>query len=276
MKKKLSDIALVLIFVTGLSLLLYPSLANWWNQQHATTAIADYTSTMANTGALDMEAMLNSALAYNVKLAEQGNSFSQPTPEETEEYKRQLSADSAGMMGSLSIPKIRVNLPIYHGTEDSVLSVGVGHLEGTSLPIGGKSTHTVLSGHRGMPSARLLTDLDQLNVGDEFTLDVYGDTLTYQVDQILVVLPEDVTALCIYPGFDFCTLVTCTPYGINSHRLLVRGARIKTTSTVSLRVPADAIQIEPVRVALALAVPVLLGLLLWLLVAPVKKKGKKA
>jgi sortase A len=177
------------------------------------------------------------------------------------------------VIGSIEIPSINVSLAIYHGTSEAVLQTGVGHIPGSSLPVGGVGTHCVLSGHRGLPSARLFTDLDKLNVGDTFVLHVLDETLTYEVDQILIVEPDDVDALEIDPDKDLCTLVTCTPYGINTHRLLVRGHRVENEATAStVRVTADAIQIEPVQVAPALAVPILLVLLAVLLFTTRKKK----
>ena len=176
-------------------------------------------------------------------------------------------------MGYIEIPTIKLSLPIYHGTEDSVLQIAVGHLDWTSLPAGGESTHCVLSGHRGLPSAKLFTNLDQLVEGDTFVIRVLDEVLTYEVDRILIVEPDDVSALQIEPGKDLCTLVTCTPYGINSHRLLVRGHRVENQSE-AIRVTSDAIQIEPLLVAPAVALPILLILLIVLLASGGKKKPK--
>lgn len=274
MKKHLSTAILILIFVTGLSLLLYPTVANWWNQRHASSAVAAYTSVVANTSRNELADTIARAEEYNRKISKAGNRFSQRTDEEMAEYNSQLAAGGSAMMGYLTIPKIDVSLPIYHGTEETVLAVGIGHLEGTSLPIGGESSHCVLSGHRGLPSARLLTDLDKLNTGDEFYMEVYGMTLTYQVDQILVVVPEDVMQLQIREGMDYCTIFTCTPYGINTHRLLVRGHRVENALTSNARITADAIQIEPITVAPIVAAPILLLLLVWLLLSTPKKKPR--
>ena len=176
-------------------------------------------------------------------------------------------------MGYIEIPEIDVSLPIYHGTEDPVLQVAIGHLEWTSLPVGGESTHCVLSGHRGLPSAKLFTDLDRLVVGDRFRLGVLDQVLTYEVDQILIVEPQDTEALLIEEGKDLCTLVTCTPYSINTHRLLVRGHRVETEKDAkNVRVTSDAIQIEPYLVAPVVAAPILLVLLLGLLIPRRRKK----
>lgn len=282
MKKDRSTIILVVIFFAGLSLLLYPTVANWWNEQHASTAIADYVGTVASADRTALDEALAEAEAYNRRVAQRGNVFSMLSEEETALYNRLLNVEQLpkqAMMGYLTISRINISLPIYHGTEEEVLSVGVGHLAGSGLPIGGTDTHTVLSGHRGLPSAKLFSDLDKLVTGDTFTLEVLGRTTTYEVDQILIVLPEDVSALQIEPDADLCTLITCTPYGVNTHRLLVRGHRVRNQQgTSEVRVVADAFQIETIYVATALAVPVLLLLLLALLVdgAAQKKKREKA
>lgn len=194
--------------------------------------------------------------------------------EEKAEYESMLNVDSNGIMGYVEIPKINCSLPIYHGTTASVLQTAIGHLEWTSLPVGGESTHCVLSGHRGLPSAKLFTNLDKLNEGDIFMLRVMDEVLTYEVDQILIVEPQQVEALRIVEGQDYCTLVTCTPYGINTHRLLVRGHRIENVKKANkARVAADAIQIEPLIVAPAIATPMLLLLLVILLLPRQRKKN---
>ena len=209
---------------------------------------------------------------YNESLAQAMNPW-QFAKDHPDEYLQSLHVSADGIMGYIDIPVIDVYLPVYHTTSEGVLQVGVGHIEGTSLPVGGKSTHTVLSGHRGLPSARLFTDLDKLVEGDTFLLHILDETLTYQVDQILIVEPEDVSALEIQPDQDLCTLVTCTPYGINSHRILVRGHRIETAAqTPQVRVTGDAIQVEPMIVAVALAVPVLLMLLAAVLITTGKRR----
>lgn len=270
MKNKLTTILLVAALVAGLSLLLYPSVSDYWNSLHASRAVAVYDEEVRNmdTGAYD--AMLQSARDYNRSLYLRGNVFSL-SDAGREEYNRQLSIDDSGIMGYIEIPTIKLSLPIYHGTSDDVLQVAVGHLEWSSLPVGGESTHCVLSGHRGLPSAKLFTNLDQLTVGDEFVVRTLNEVLTYEVDQILIVEPGEVQALAIEEGQDLCTLVTCTPYGVNSHRLLVRGHRVDNQSE-GIRLTADAIQIEPLLVAPVAALPLLLLLLLLLLFGPKKKK----
>ena len=182
-------------------------------------------------------------------------------------YEELLDVNGVGIMGYIDIDAIGVELPIYHGTDSSVLNIAVGHLEGSSLPVGGESTHCVLSAHRGLPSARLFTDLDRLKTGDTFTLSVLNRLLTYEIDQILIVKPEEVDTLAIEPGQDLCTLVTCTPYGINSHRLLVRGHRVENAAPKpEIFVPADMVQIDPLVVTPIVAVPMLLVLLIFLLI----------
>ena len=224
------------------------------------------------------DAIWDAARQYNRNLCSRSNSFFL-SEEQKAEYERLLDISGQGIMGYIEIPEIDVSLPIYHGTEDPVLQVAVGHLEWTSLPVGGESTHCVLSGHRGLPSAKLFTNLDKLREGDTFLLRVLDETLTYEVDQILIVEPQDTAALEIVEGQDYCTLVTCTPYGINTHRLLVRGHRIDNIEEAkTVRVTADAIQIEPLLVAPVVAIPILLLLLILLLLPkqPRKKHGGEA
>ena len=219
----------------------------------------------------EYERVMDAAKAYNESIAAAGGGVSSFTPAQRTDYDSQLNIDGTGVMGYIEIQKIHISLPIYHGTSDSVLQIAIGHIEGSSLPVGGKSTHCVLSGHRGLPSARLFTDLDQMVEGDNFILRTMNETLTYEVDQIRIVLPEEVGDLQVVPGEDLCTLVTCTPYGVNTHRLLVRGHRVGNQPGV-LAVTAEGIQIRPVVVMPILAAPVLLGLLAWALFSGGKKK----
>lgn len=276
MKGKKTTILLLLVFLIGLSLLLYPSFSNYWNSFHQSRAIASYSGAISDLDEVSYEQYLAEARKYNEELLTVSNRF-QPTEEEHVRYEKLLDVTGTGIMGYIEIPSIDVSLPIYHGVEDSVLQIAVGHIEGSSLPVGGENTHCVLSGHRGLPSAKLFTDLDELTVGDIFMLHVLDEVLTYEVDQIHIVEPEDLDLLGIEEGQDLCTLVTCTPYGINSHRLLVRGHRIENLeSASSARVPADAVQVDPVMVAPVVAAPMLLILLIWVLVGSSKKKqGKK-
>lgn len=257
--------------MVGLSLLLYPTFSDYWNSLHQTRAIAGYSEVVADLDDGAYEELLEAARDYNQRLYEAGTHWTL-TDEELEDYNSRLAMSSAGIMGYISIPKIGVTLPIYHGTGDSALQKGAGHLEGSSLPVGGESTHCVLSSHRGLVSAKLFTDLDQLGIGDNFTITVLSETLTYEVDQILIVLPTELDALTIQEGQDYCTLVTCTPYGINTHRLLVRGHRVDTEDTTKVVVAGDAIQLESSVIAPLVAAPILIFLLLVLLVATRKRK----
>ena len=271
-KKNLSTVLLVLALVIGLCLLLYPTVSDYWNSFHQSRAIASYTESVAQIDNSRYQVFLDQARDYNARLAQLEKVNWMPTDQELQEYAAILDVSGTGVMCSIEIPKIKVNLPIYHGVEEGVLQIAVGHIPGTSLPVGGENTHSVLSGHRGLPSARLFTDLDKLVVGDTFLIHVLDEILTYEVDQILIVEPYDLSALEITPGEDLVTLVTCTPYGINSHRLLVRGHRIETAKQAKqIRVPADAVQIEPTLVAPVVAAPILLILLLVLLLSPKKK-----
>ena len=265
MKKHWSTILLVIILFIGLSLLLYPTFADWWNSMHQSRAIASYAEEVAQIDDDQYDEIWNAAWEYNRSLQERGNSFLLSDAQKAE-YLRLLDVGGSGIMGYIEIPSIKCSLPIYHGTDEAVLQVAIGHLEWTSLPVGGEGSHCVVSGHRGLPSAKLFTNLDQLIVGDTFTLRVLDEILTYEVDQIRVVLPDETEELYIQPGQDYCTLVTCTPYGINSHRLLVRGHRIETQESARVvRVTADAMQIDPLLVAPVVATPMLLVLLIILL-----------
>lgn len=265
-KKNLSSIILVLIFIIGLSLLLYPSFSDYWNSFHQSRAIASYAQTVTTIDDDQYEKMWAQAQEYNTTLAKKQNRWVL-SEEEYEEYEGLLNIGGTGIIGYIEIPNIKVSLPIYHGVDEAVLQIAVGHIEGSSLPVGGEGTHCVISGHRGLPSAKLFTNLDEMEEGDLFMMRVLDETLTYEVDQIRIVEPEDLSALEIEEGKDLCTLVTCTPYGINSHRLLVRGHRVENLeSASSIRVTADAMQIDPVMVAPVIAVPILLILLIWLLV----------
>ena len=276
MKKKkgnFTTLLLILVLLAGLSLLLYPSVSDYWNSFHQTRAIATYAEEVANLNQDQYDEIWAATKAYNASLAERDNAYLLSDAQK-EEYARLLDISGLGIMGYIEIPKIDVSLPVYHGTEESVLQIAVGHLDWSSLPVGGESTHCVLSGHRGLPSAKLFTNLDKLREGDIFLLRILDEVLTYEVDQILIVEPQEVEALQIVEGQDYCTLVTCTPYGINTHRLLVRGHRIDNVEEAkTVRVTADAVQIEPLLVAPIVAIPILL-LLLILLLLPKRPKTK--
>ena len=280
MKKKTSNlitILLILILLAGLSLLLYPTVSDYWNSFHQSRAIASYAEQVAEIDSDTYEQLWADAQAYNRSLIGKVGRYDM-TDEERAKYESLLDVSGNGIIGYIEIPSIKCSLPIYHGTDEAILQIAVGHIEGTSLPVGGSGTHCVLSGHRGLPSARLFTDLDKMVVGDTFMMRVLDETLTYEVDQIRIVLPNEMDDLEIEEGKDYCTLVTCTPYGINSHRLLVRGHRIENqVEAQDIRVTSDAIQIEPLIVAPIVALPMLLALLIILLVSGTKKPvgGKK-
>ena len=273
MKNNRSTILLILILLIGLSLMLYPTFADWWNSFHSSRSIANYVEQVANIDDAQYEELWDAARDYNQSLLHRPNDFLL-SDEQQEIYKSLLDFGGNGIMGYIEIPMIDVMLPIYHGTKESVLQIAVGHLDWTSLPVGGAGSHCVVSGHRGLPSARLFTDLDKLKVGDVFMLHVLNEILTYEIDQILIVEPQDTDPLLIEPGKDLCTMITCTPYGINSHRMLVRGHRIESQEEAKvIRITADAVRIEPLMVAPFVAVPILLVLLIILLL-PKQKKGK--
>lgn len=274
MKKHMTTIILILVFLLGLSLLLYPTVSDWWNSFHQTRAINGYNEAVEQMSAEDIAALRSEAVAYNASLVGAADAFAS-SEEGHSRYEDLLNVSGDGIMGYIEIPTIDCKLPIYHGVEEGTLAVGVGHIEGSSLPVGGESTHTVLSGHRGLPSARLFTDLDQMKEGDTFSLHILNETLTYQVDQILIVEPEDISALLIQSGRDLCTLVTCTPYGVNSHRLLVRGTRIANPDEGALAIAADAELYDPLTIAPLAAIPLLLLLFILLLTKRPGRKRKK-
>jgi len=274
MKKHASTMILLIIFFIGLSLLLYPSFSDWWNSFHQSRAISTYSEVVANMDNDRYEQIWSDAWDYNHSLIDRPNDYLL-SEEQKLQYEALLDIGQNGIMGYIEIPKINVTLPVYHGTSESVLQVAIGHLEWTSLPVGGESSHCVVSGHRGLPSAKLFTDLDKMEVGDTFLLRVLDEILTYEVDQILIVEPQETKALMIEEGQDLCTLVTCTPYGINTHRMLVRGHRVDTVEKKVIRVTADAIQIEPLMVAPVVAAPMLLLLLIVLLLPKPKKKKEE-
>ena len=277
MKKHLSTILLVLIFIIGLCILLYPAVSDYWNAQVQSRAIVDYEAALQNLTQEDYTAYFEEADKYNAAIKEV------PFPmmyydeldarEDLTLYEDILDIQGNGIFGYINIDKIGVHLPVYHGTSDAVLNVAVGHIEGTSVPAGGPSTHTVLSAHRGLPSAKLFTDLDEMEIGDVFTITVLDRVLTYEVHEIQIVLPNEVDSLYVQDGEDLCTLVTCTPYGINTHRLLVHAHRIETVEPKpEIYVPADAYLIDSLIVTPIIAIPMLLVLLVFLLVKYRKKR----
>lgn len=258
MKKHLFSILIIAMFLIGSSVLLYPAISNYVNSKHASKVIATYNEVLTNSDEDKLSGILDSATDYNTRLRSAlPDAFY--IPSNVSGYGDTLDITGTGIMGYIDIDKIGVELPIYHGVSKEVLQVGVGHLEGTSLPVGGESTHCVLSGHRGLPSAKLFTDLDELEIGDEFTITILERLLTYRIDQIRIVLPTETDDLQIVNGKDYCTLMTCTPYGINTHRLLVRG--IRTENAVVKRnvfVKNEAFKVDTLIVAPIAAIPLLL------------------
>ena len=268
-----STIILVAIFFVGLCVLLYPTISDFWNEKRQSQAIVNYDDLIVDLTPEDYSAHFEKADAYNQKIRNMSFPFLN-YKNIAEEYYDILDVNGDGMMGYITIEKIKVQLPIYHGTSDKVLNTAVGHVEGSTLPVGGKSTHTVLSAHRGLPSAKLFTNLDKVEVGDIFTIRILDRTITYQVDQILIVLPHETDDLNIVAGEDYCTLVTCTPYGINTHRMLVRGTRIENIEPDRvINVITEAYQIDPLLVTPAVAAP-MLGILLIALIVKSRNPGK--
>lgn len=264
-KKKISfsTILLVLIFLAGLGIMLYPTFSDWWNSMHATQAIAGYVEAVEDLSAKEKAKMLKAAKRYNAVLPN-GVNFNL-TPEQYAEYESLLDITGTGIMGYIQIPSIGVNLPVYHSVDEGVLQIAAGHIPGSSLPVGGKRTHAVMSGHRGLPSAKLFSDLDKLKEGDVFTVTVLDQMITYRADQIRIVLPEETDELAIVDGKDYCTLITCTPYGVNSHRILLRGRRIKNING-DIAITAEGTLIPTYIVMLAVGIPLLFAMLLVLLI----------
>ena len=276
-EKKKSDrlINLVLIGVMALGVLIvaYPTFSDWWNSFHSSRVIASYTEQIAAIDSGEAERMLAEAEAYNAELVSLDHRFAM-SDEELDFYNSILDPTGTGIIGYIEISKLHISLPIYHGADEAVLQTAIGHLEGTSFPVGGTGTHSVLTGHRGLPSARLFTDIDQLVDGDHFAIHVLNRTVTYEVDQIHIVLPEEMQDLEIDPNKDYCTLITCTPYGINTHRLLVRGKRVDNDIEM-LDVSADAKQVQPGLTALGIAIPMLTLALIYILIMTSRKASRK-
>lgn len=260
-KGKLQMFGLLALFFIGVGLLVYPSFSDYWNTFHQSRVIMKYADRVSNMNKDEYARLIKEANQYNQELQKTGIKWNM-TDAGKASYNRYLDFESSGVMGYITIPKINVELPIYHGTSDSILQTSIGHIEGSSLPVGGLGSHTILSGHRGLPSARLFTNLDQLAAGDTFTLTVLNETYTYEVDQIRIVEPTDLSSLQLEPGKDYCTLVTCTPYGVNTHRLLVRGHRVENVNG-NAELVADAIQIRPIYITPFVIILLLFGLFLW-------------
>lgn len=271
MRSKKSTIILLVSFFIGLSVLLYPSISSYWNSKTQSEAIVDYEAMLSQYKPEDYTAIFAEADAYNKQLAQ----LNEPLVEHNRlpDYNSILNVGGTGMMGYITVPKISQELPVYHGTSDSVLSVAVGHLQGSSLPVGGENTHCVVSAHRGLPTAVLFTHLDRMEIGDIFYFTILDRTITYEVDQIRIIDPDDASLIQIKDGKDYCTLLTCTPYGINTQRLLVRGHQIDASQTRNLYVANEAYRIEPLVVMPIVALPIIFVLLIYVMFAPVKKES---
>lgn len=271
MRGKKVTIILLIVFFIGLSVLLYPSISSYWNSKTQSEAIVDYESMLANYKPEDYTAMFESADQYNRDLA----ALDFPLQEYgtlSDTYHKTLDVTGTGMMGYITVPKISQELPLYHGTSEAVLANACGHMQGSSLPVGGEGTHSVLSAHRGLPTATLFTYLDRMEVGDTFTITILNRTLTYEVDQIRIVQPEDTSLLQAVPGKDYCTLLTCTPYGINTERLLVRGHQVDASQERNLYVCNEAYRVDTLIVMPIVALPIIVVLLIYVMFAPVKKE----
>ena len=271
MKKNRSNIILAIIFLIGLSVMLYPSFSNYWNSRVQSRAVASYNNDVQKMSKQDYKRMFQEADDYNEELNKIDHPFENYG--EIPGYDDILNVSGTGIIGYVTIDRIKTELPIYHGTSEGVLQIGVGHLEGSSFPVGGVGTHTVLSAHRGLPSAKLFSNLDEMEEGATFQITVLNRVLTYQVDQIHIVEPGDLDDLQVDPEKDYCTLMTCTPYGINTHRLLVRGVRVD--GSANAYVPADAYQIEPnvVAVATTITITVIMIVISFVMWAVKRRKG---
>lgn len=269
-KRKVITLILLGVFFVGLSVLLYPSISSYWNSKTQSKAVVDYDTIVKSLTPQDYSAVFEKAEDYNARLAKLNFPLSEYAS--VDGYNDCLNINNDGIIGYIDIDKIQVKLPIYHGTNASVLNSACGHIEGSSLPVAGESTHCALSAHRGLPSAKLFSDLDRLETGDIFRITVLDKTYIYEVDQIKTVLPDDVSDLLIEDGKELCTLVTCTPYGINTHRLLVRGHRIESEDLRTMQVVSEAYIIDRLIVTPIVAVPIIFVLMLYVFFKPVKKK----
>ena len=269
-KSVISTLIIIVILRVGVGIMVYPTFSDWWNSFHQSRAIANYATVVDEMDQEEIDALFQEAEEYNKRLLKKTNRYVLDD-EEMEEYNSILDPSGTGVMGYIQIKSIGVNLPIYHGTEESVLQIAVGHIEGTSLPIGGESTHAALSGHRGLPSAKLFSDLDKVKEGDTFTVTVLNRTITYEVDQVEIVLPEDTSLLNIVAGEDYCTLITCTPYGINTHRMMVRGKRIGNIDGEVVILPGG-LEIPVYIVVPAIVIPLVFIELILLLIYYRRKK----
>ncbi len=274
----ISTIIFTIIFLVGLSVMFYPMFSNWWNSKVQSYAVADYEAVVQEMDNSKLEEMIEEANAYNKQLAKLSDPYKDY--DFIAGYYDILDVSGTGIMGYVDIPLIQVRIPIYHGTSEGVLQIAAGHLEGSAIPVGGKDTHSVISAHRGLPSAKLFTDLDKLVVGDIFTINILGQVYTYEVEEILIVEPHEISTLAIIPGGDYVTLMTCTPYGVNSHRMLLRSKRVaniinedgEEVPAVSVKVTSDAVQVDPLLVVPILASPLVIVMLCIWMFSDRKKK----
>lgn len=265
-----STIVLIIILLVGFSVMLYPTFSDWWNSHTQSRAIANYEQVLNQIDDNHYDEIMAKAYEYNSKLSKVYAPFE--NYDQVEGYEDILDITGTGIIGYISIPTIKVELAIYHGTSEGVLNIAAGHLQGSSFPVGGENTHAVVSAHRGLPSAKLFSDLDKLYVGDTFTITVLGNVLTYEVEEILIIEPTEVDKLSIIPNGDYITLMTCTPYGINTHRLLIRSHRIDTIYKSNVKVSADAVQVDPMLVVPVIAFPLLIGLIIFWVLESKKRK----
>ena len=270
MQSRKSTIILLLSFFIGLSVLLYPSISSFWNSKTQSEAIVDYEAMLKNYKPEDYSAIFEAADAYNAEL--RNLEFPFMDHGQIPGYWQTLDISGTGMMGYLTIKKINQELPVYHGTSDGVLAVAVGHYQGSSLPVGGESTHSVVSAHRGLPTAVLFTNLDRMEIGDTFYFTILDRTITYEVDQIRIVEPQDTSLVEIEEGKNYCTLLTCTPYGINTHRLLVRGHQVDASQKRNIYIANEAYRIDTMIVMPFVALPIIAVLMIYVMFAPVKKE----
>lgn len=265
-KRSKSTIILVFVFFLGLAILLYPTISNYWNQLNASRAVIDYTEKVEKLTKEEIETMKEEANAYNKQFVGKFPEFVDG-PVEDEHYRSLVNVTGDGMIGHVTIESLGVSLPFYHGTSDRTLATAGGHLEGSSLPVGGEDTHAVITSHRGLPAAKLFTDLDQMEVGDQFYLTVLDEAMYYEVDDIRIILPEEVEHLSIISDEEYVTLFTCTPYAVNTHRLLVRGKRVDSPEE-GLRINDEAVKIDPIIVAIFMGIPILMIVFTIILLTP--------
>jgi LPXTG-site transpeptidase (sortase) family protein len=270
---KIFTLILLIVFFIGLSVLLYPALSQYWNSRVQSKAILDYDRTLTQMSEEDYSIELDRANEYNEKLRKLRYPL-RDYKKLDKEYNEAVNIGGNGLMGYIAIDKLQLEIPIYHGASDIVLNSACGHYEGSSLPVGGESTHSVLMAHRGLPHAKLFTNLDKMQIGDVFVINILGQELTYEVVQIKIVLPDDVSDVQIVPGEDYCTLVTCTPYAINTHRLLVQGTRIETIRHRELYITSDAFLVDRMIVTPIVALPIIFALIIGVVLKPVKRKFK--